>query len=135
MFEYNRAKKIAGSMEWEYAKPLDSNESINLFEVWVRYNFPRLFKICVQTHNGGRPARKAFTTNKKERHIKTFLSFNKTDKETVWKAYEALEDNLKQKYLPFAIISLLKCQDLRGKTAGYCSLNMLTALSHIILLY
>ena len=62
------------------------------------------FKKCVITNNGGRPSKQTFDTNKvKGRELKSFLSFNKDDKETVWKVLDWHKDELSDKYVPFCI--------------------------------
>ena len=91
-------------MEWKYVKPLVSMDSIDKFEELVNYHFPEEFKKCVMEYNGGRPIKRAFDTDKtSERELKSFLSFNKSDKETVWKLYECLEKEISDKYVTFAI--------------------------------
>lgn len=91
-------------MEWKYVKPLSSVENINEFECLVRYSFPKDFKIYVEEKNGGRPNKKAFDTNIHKGHeLKSFLSFNKEDKETVWKIFNGNKEELSDRYIPFAI--------------------------------
>lgn len=91
-------------MEWKYVKPLVSSEYINEFEGLVRYSFSDEFKNCILSNNGGRPSRKMFDTDfQKERALKSFLSFNKEDKETVWKIYDWNKKELSDKYVAFAI--------------------------------
>lgn len=91
-------------MEWKYVKPLSSEENINDFECMVKYCFPDEFRKCVIQHNGGRPSCKVFDTNKtKERELKSFLSFNKEDRETVWKIHEWNAEELSNRYIAFAI--------------------------------
>ena len=61
-------------------------------------------EICVLNYNGGRPSNRIFDTDSaKERELKSFLSFNKEDKETVWKIFSWNKDELKDKYIPFGI--------------------------------
>ena len=91
-------------MNWKYIKPLNSEKLIDDFEQLVCYFFPNEFKSCVRLNNGGRPAYKRFDTDKNiGREIKSFLSFNFNDKETVWKIYEWNEEELSNKYIAFAI--------------------------------
>ena len=91
-------------MEWKYVKPLLSEDNINDFECLVKYCFPDEFRKCVILYNGGRPSCKAFNTDKtKERELKSFLSFNKEDKETVWKILEWNKEELTNRYVAFAI--------------------------------
>lgn len=91
-------------MEWKYVKKLINLDIISEFENMVGYNFCEAFKNCVVCYNGGRPSKKTFNTNKKTgREIKSFLSFNKDDLETVWKLYEWCKKELDNRYIPFAI--------------------------------
>lgn len=91
-------------MNWKYVKPLKSENLINDFECLVCYEFPKEFRDCVLQFNGGRPERKAFNTNMNTgRELKSFLSFNTDDKETVWKIHEWNKDELSNKYVAFAI--------------------------------
>ncbi len=71
-------------MEWKYVKELKSVNLIDDYECLVKYVFCDSFRKCVIANNGGRPSKKAFDTDKvKERELKSFLSFNKEDRETV----------------------------------------------------
>lgn len=91
-------------MEWKYVKPLTTEECINEFECLVKYSFPDNFRACVMKHNGGRPSKRAFDTNmSKERELKSFLSFNKEDRETVWKIHDWNSNELKDRYIAFAV--------------------------------
>lgn len=91
-------------MEWKYIKPLLSIELIYEFENSTKYLFPDTFKQFIIKHNGGRPSKSVFDTNKtKERELKSFLSFNREDKETVWKIIEWNKEELADKYVPFGI--------------------------------
>ena len=91
-------------MDWKYVKALNSNELIDDYECMVKYVFCDSFKKCIMEHNGGRPSMRIFDTDKaKEREQKSFLSFNKDDRETVWKIFDWNKDELTDKYIPFAI--------------------------------
>lgn len=91
-------------MNWKYVKPLESIKNIDDFECIVKYAFPEEFRKCIINNNGGRPELRCFNTDKMdERAIKSFLSFNKGDKETVWKIYEWSKNELADKFVPFAI--------------------------------
>ena len=91
-------------MEWKYVKKLKSVELINDYECLVKYVFSDSFRKCVIDNNGGRPEKRTFDTDKvKERELKSFLSFNKEDRETVWKIFEWNKEELINKYIPFAI--------------------------------
>lgn len=91
-------------MDCKYVKKLEAPTLINEFEELVKYKYSESFKNFVLKNNGGRPARRTFDTNKKkERELKSFLSFNKKDRETVWKIFEWNQHDLNKKLAPFAI--------------------------------
>ena len=91
-------------MEWKYVKPLSSEDNINEFECLVKYAFPEDFREYIKKYNGGRPEKKIFETdNSQERALKSFLSFNKNDRETVWKIYEWNKQELADRYVAFAV--------------------------------
>lgn len=105
------------NINWKYVKALKSANLINEFETLVCYELPKEFKECVLQYNGGRPERKGFDTDKnKGRELKSFLSFNKEDRETVWKTYEWNKEELADRYLAFAIDNFgnLICFDVRN---------------------
>ena len=91
-------------MEWKYIKKLQSEDLIHDYETLVDYQFSDSFKECVKTHNGGRPSKCCFDTDMaKGRAVKTFLSFNKNSRETVWKIFEWSTEELTRYFIPFAI--------------------------------
>lgn len=91
-------------MEWKYVKELQSVDLIDDYEGFVKYVFCDSFRKCVIANNGGRPSKRVFDTDKaKERELKSFLSFNRKDRETVWKIYEWSKEELTNKYIPFGI--------------------------------
>ena len=102
-------------MEWKYVKTLSSVECIDEFENLVEYSFPDEFKNCILSSNGGRPSKRMFDTDiQKERAIKSFLSFNKDDKETVWKIQDWKKEELSSRYVAFPIDNFgnLVCFDI-----------------------
>lgn len=91
-------------MDWKYVKPLSSEDSIKDFERLVNYSFSDDFKECVLHNNGGCPDCKVFNTDKTEgRVLKTFLSFNKDGRDTVWKIHDWNKNELADRYIAFAI--------------------------------
>lgn len=91
-------------MRWRYVKKLTSVKLIDEFERLVKYKFCESFRKSVLNNNGGRPSKNCFLKEKsEERVLKSFLSFNKEDKENVWYMFEWLEKEIKKKYIPFAI--------------------------------
>lgn len=91
-------------MEWKYVKPLYSSNSITEFEEIYKFSFPNDYKDYIKQYNGGRPNLYVFDTDKtKERTIKSLLSFNKEDKETIWNINEWNNFELSEKYIAFGI--------------------------------
>lgn len=91
-------------MNWKYIKMLKSGDTIKEFEKKYKFEFPESFREIVEKYNGARPEKDIYDTDKsKERTIKSLLSFNKEDRETIWKinAYNAKE--LGDRYIAFAI--------------------------------
>lgn len=116
-------------MNWKYVKPLESSNLISEYEKIVGYSFCDSFKRCVASNNGGRPEKRAFDTNKHNgREIKSFLSFNRDDKETVWKILEWNKTELAQKYVPFGIDNFgnLICFDSENDTIVFVNHEDLT---------
>ena len=90
-------------MNWRYVKVLEDIKLINEFEEKYGFSFSDEFKECVTKYNGGRPEHQVFDTDiEKERTIKALLSFNKNDKETIWKMAEWSDSIIKKGYFPFA---------------------------------
>lgn len=87
-------------MSWAYVKPIKSVDLIGEFIEKTGYGFCDSFRECVKRNNGGRPSMRAFVTEEDNEHeIKTFLSFNKDEKENIWKReYES-----DKRHIPFAI--------------------------------
>ena len=91
-------------MNWKYVKALKSENAIAEFEKAYKIEFPDSFKEIVTKFNGGRPEKDVYDTDKtKERTIKSILSFNQDDKETIWKINEYSTEELGDKYVAFAI--------------------------------
>ena len=91
-------------MNWKYIKSIKFQDSIKEFEETYRFEFPESFKEIAEKYNGARPEKDIYDTNKtKERTIKSLLSFNKDDKETIWKINEYSTEELGDKYVAFAI--------------------------------
>lgn len=91
-------------MQWKYIKTLQDENLIKEFEEMLSYNLNRGYVDCIKQNNGGRPSNRVFYTEQgTERVVKSFLSFNKEDRETVWKILDWNKDILEDKYIPFAI--------------------------------
>lgn len=91
-------------MEMKYVKPLKDPNAIKRYETASGYSFSESYKAFVTEFNGGRPAKNCFRTQDgTERVLKSFLSFNADDKETIWAISEWNEEELQGKYVPIAL--------------------------------
>ena len=90
-------------MIWKYVKPLKDIGNIYDFEESEKIEFPDSYISVVKKYNGGRPEKNIYDTDKtKERTIKSLLSFNDDDRETIRKTAENLKEELGGKSLAFA---------------------------------
>ena len=115
-------------MNWKYVKTLKSENDIIEFESTFGFEFPDSFKEIVVNYNGGRPEKDIYDTDKaKERTIKSLLSFNKEDKESIWKIAEWSKDELKDKYIAFAVdhFGNLICFSVTDKTIIFMDMETL----------
>ncbi len=76
---------------WKYVKPLREK---GVVEKFLRDNNILLsdeIVACLKENNGGRPMNEVFDTDKsKERIFKALLSYNKTDRETIYSCYPGI---------------------------------------------
>ena len=80
-------------LNWKYVKPLKNNNAVECFESDNNLKLPQDITSCIKQNNGGRPDKKAFDTEvAKGRVIKSLLSFNKDDLETVYDAIDILKN-------------------------------------------
>ena len=115
-------------MNWKYVKPLKSEDAIQEFEEIYKFKFPDSFKECAYKYNGGRPEKDVYDTDKtKERTIKSLLSFNKDDRETIWKINDYCSDELGDRYVAFAIDQFgnLICFALSDKSVVFMNMETL----------
>ncbi|RDU38675.1 hypothetical protein DRW41_03700 [Neobacillus piezotolerans] len=83
-------------LTWKYVKPLKDNESVEGFEALNDVQLPKDITDCIKQNNGGRPDKKVFDTDVSEgRVMKSLLSFNKDDLETVYDAIDVLKNERK----------------------------------------
>lgn len=70
---------------WNYVKPLNQVNSVELFEQTYQVVFPDDLKEIIKTFNNGRPSLKVFDIGTlKEREFKKLLSFNLEDMENIY---------------------------------------------------
>lgn len=110
-------------MDWKYIKPLASPKLLTEFEESREYIFPEDYKKCVSDANGARPAKRTFNVMGKEKEIKTLLSFNKEDRETMWVFNEGKNDNSQEKYITFAIDNFGNLICFKKKDDSVCFVN------------
>lgn len=89
-------------MKCNYIKPLKSVSLIEEYERNTGFFFPHSFRRFTKKNNGGRPERCLVRIDNNEYCVKTFLSFNRTDRETVWNHTEWQNNLYNGKYIPFA---------------------------------
>lgn len=81
------------NLSWKYVKPLNNNKAVESFESEYGLKLPQDITKCIKQNNGGRPDKKLFDTEvSKGRVIKSLLSFNKDDLETVYDAIYILKN-------------------------------------------
>lgn len=104
-------------MQWKYVKKLKDKESISSVEKTTDYTFPILFKEVVERYNGSRPSTSQIKTSSgRIISIKSLLSFNPEDKETVYDVLVWNKEELGDKFVPFMIDNFgnLICFDKRN---------------------
>lgn len=90
------------NLTWNYVKPLKNDNAVECFEADNGLKLPPDIIACVKQNNGGRPDKKVFDTEvSKGRLMKSLLSFNKDDLETVYDAMDILK-NENAKLVPIA---------------------------------
>jgi hypothetical protein len=98
--------KKESALTWKYTKPIKDKNEIATFEKKYRIIFPVDYKKFIKDNNGGHPSRTTFDTREsKGRVIKTLLSFNPKDSESIQK-FITIDDFKRQKngdqLVPFA---------------------------------
>lgn len=91
-------------MEWKYVKPLSDVTLPDQLAQETGCPLSPAFRQWAKEHNGGRPSLRLFDTDQgRGRVIKSFLSLNREDRETVWKMLDWAKEDLAGRYVPFAI--------------------------------
>jgi len=93
-------------MEWKYVKKLWSPNLVEEYEkhIGLGFEFPLKYKEWVPKHSGGRPSSRCFVTvSGVERVLKTFLSFNRDDAESVWRNGGWVFSRYGKHFIPFAV--------------------------------
>ncbi|MBV4450361.1 SMI1/KNR4 family protein [Clostridium sporogenes] len=90
------------NLTWKYVKPLKNDNAVECFEADNGFKLPPDIISYIKQNNGGRPDKKIFDTEvSKGRLLKSLLSFNKDDLETVYDAIDILK-NENTKLVPIA---------------------------------
>jgi hypothetical protein len=90
------------NVDWKYVKKLTNESAVKDFEEKFQMTLPDDLKQCIKAHNGGRPSKNIFDTEKtKERVFKTLLSFNDTDVENIYKYFPIIR-RVSKSLIPFA---------------------------------
>ncbi len=80
-------------LTWKYVKPLEDNDAVANFADKNGLKLPQDIISCIKQNNGGRPNKKMFDTEvSKGRLIKSLLSFNKRDLETIYDIFNMLKN-------------------------------------------
>ena len=80
------------NLTWKYVKPLKNDNAVECFEADNSFKLPQDIISCIKQNNGGRPDKKVFDTEvSKGRVIKSLLSLNKDDLETIYDAIDILK--------------------------------------------
>ena len=93
---------MMSNLSWKYVKMLKNAKSVEDFENSSGLMLPEDMKAFLKINNGGRPSKHNFDTERsKGRVMKSLLSFNETDVETIYDAMNALKKE-KAYLVPFA---------------------------------
>jgi len=86
---------------WKYTTPISEKSIANVEQVY-HVQIPEELKTIIKKGNNGVPSKRYFDTNRsKEHEIKTLLSYDRSDMENVYSAFEVLKE-IDCKLLPFA---------------------------------
>ena len=89
-------------MNWKYVKPLINTNVISDFETQNKIALPQDLKDVIMAYNGGRPSLRFYDLpGTKDKELKTLLSYNPDDLETVYKHYPLFQ--YMRSIVPFAV--------------------------------
>ena len=89
-------------MKVKFVKELKDNSLIYLFFKKINKKIPEGFEDCFKKYNGGRPEKNEVQLKDgTEVVLNNFLSFNKDDKDNVYKVWERINEE-KYNLIPFA---------------------------------
>ncbi len=101
---------------WKYVKPLDSADAVIDFTKRYNVSLPKNLIKILTDYNGGRPSDKEIcTVNGDEYVFKSLLSYNKTDKETIYSFYPKLFKETTLYPIGFESSGSFVCYDTKKK--------------------
>jgi hypothetical protein len=104
-------------VEWLHESPLDTSDTLEIFEKDFNVNLPKSFKSFIALNNYAAPVPDSITINGfGETDVKRLLSFNHSDVETV---YQVADYFSKIKLVPFASDSLGNHFCLSGERVSF----------------
>lgn len=90
-------------MEWKYVKELKNYDNVNEFEKITNIKLPQDYIELIKKYNGARPSLKLFKTVSGVEHVvKAILSYNKEDRENIFKTYDWIKEQLPINFVPIA---------------------------------
>lgn len=85
-------EEFMNKLTWKYIKPILDVNTIEIFQKQNSIELPKEIINCFIENNGGRPNIKYFDTLISKGHIiKSLLSFNDDDFDTIYDAYNAIK--------------------------------------------
>ena len=91
-------------MRWNYIKPLENEAMLSEYEERIGYTYPAGFCDTVKKNNGGYPEKSSVDAqNGRNFSFKRLLSFNRSDKESVWRIGIPSDEGLADRFAVFAL--------------------------------
>lgn len=91
------------SLEWKRIKPLKNKNAVQEFLQKYNCTLSKELKECITVNNGGRPYPDVISLdNGDEFDVKSLLSFNKTDRENIYKVIDYFMKQYHGEIVPFA---------------------------------
>ncbi|MCR5743305.1 MAG: SMI1/KNR4 family protein [Lachnospiraceae bacterium] len=79
------------NLTWKYVKPLKETDAVKKFLKTQKITLPSSLISIIEKYNGGRPSEKSVITETNHEYVfKALLSYNDSDKETIYKIYPEL---------------------------------------------
>lgn len=95
-------RKQNQEMKWTGIKALSREQNLEDFERYTGYHLPEDFKAHIRAHNGGLPSSRMFNTKGQKGLVwMGSLSFNHSDRPSVWDVYDKEKLELGDQFLVF----------------------------------